>query len=82
MGLEVKGFLKNKILLNFHYIKYKGKKMSVIRIVNKMKKTVANIAGPSRGAKEEKVIKKSARRSPGATAAKSAIPRRAARSGR
>ncbi len=56
--------------------------MSVIRIVNKMKKTVANIAGPSRGAKEEKVIKKSARRSPGATAAKSAIPRRAARSGR
>ena len=47
-----------------------------------MKKTVTNIAGPSRGVKEEKLTKKSARRSPGPTGAKTAVARRAARSGR
>lgn len=53
-----------------------------MNIINKIKKTVTSIAGPSRQAKEEKAMKKSARRSPGPTGAKSAVARKSARSGR
>mgnify|MGYP003131175160 CR=1 FL=1 len=55
--------------------------MSIINIIDKMKKTVTNIAGPSRGVKEQKIAKKSARRAPAASA-KAAASRRVARSGR
>tara|TARA_Y100001963_G_scaffold89826_1_gene124003 strand:+ start:344 stop:511 length:168 start_codon:yes stop_codon:yes gene_type:complete len=55
--------------------------MSIIKIVNKMKKTVTNIAGPSRGSKEMKLGKKAARRKP-ALGSKAAVARRASRGGR
>ena len=52
-----------------------------IKKVNKMKKKVSHIAGPSRGVKEKKFAKKVARRGRALTS-KAAVARRAARSGR